>query len=316
MQARPRAATFDIFQCVVRENSRKRSVQPHRNKAVAQVRNSANKTQKQFAKDIGIGQSMLQAIEDGTRRLEARQAELIMAYSGADPKSLLEGVKAKTVGGRPYSRNSFTLWRLNEVGETAIEIAAQRASLFAEALIRAAYNDGVRSSNEAPRYRFISTKLSRKLLSLAEQSGLMSSLREQLQKRVLEDRSQELSLAEIKKLVGVKGTGVDVVGFNSLSAGKMSKLGRFKTRIQTRPLLYPFAGVTRAVNLGRMQADALSLDLRTVKVRLPWIGGGTATLHAIVFKSSVTNFKGSRIAEAVIPRTSRNEKLFKTLGAF
>ena len=243
-----------------------------------------------------------------------KEAERIMAYCGADPKSLIEGKKAKTINGRPYSRNSFELWRKLDVNPVAVDVAAKRAALMADALVRAAYADGDGKRKNPSRYRFVTTQLSRYFFKLAKENLIETGFKQELHEVVLHEWTGELLPRQIKKLIGVKGVGKGVLGYSALSPDKVSKDNTLRVKVIYRPIPYPFAGVARIVNEGRGQIDCLEMNLITVQVQLPWHGKPTTTLQAIAFKSFVTGSKGSRNSEFVLPRSMSNAKLFAALG--
>lgn len=299
---------------MVREKPRKTTEKRRKNIAVAQVRNSAKKTQAQFARCIGLETPTFQQIEDGRRVLTPEEAERIMAYCGADPKSLIEGKRAKTVSGRPYSRNSFELWNKQDVNPSAVDIAAQRAALMADALVRAAYADAGGNRKDPPRYRFVTMQLSRYLFELAKGNLIETGFKQELHKVVLHEWTGELLPRQIKKLLGVKGEGKGVLGYEPFSAGKVSKHGALPVKVIYRPIPYPFAGGSRIINKGRGQIDGLAMNLITVHVQLPWHGKPTTTLQAIALKSFVAGSKWSRGSDYALPRSTGTAKLFAALG--
>lgn len=248
------------------------------------------------------------------RVLMPEEAERIMAYCGADPKSLIEGKRAKTISGRPYSKNSFELWHKRDVSPSAVDLVAQRAALMADALVRAAYIDADNTRKDPPRYRFVTTQLSRYLFQLAKDNLIETGFKQQLHEVVLHEWTGELLPRQIKKLLGVKGEGKGVLGYKPLSEDKVSMHNALPVKVIYRPIPYPFAGGSRIVNEGRGQIDGLAMNLITVQVQLPWLGKPTTTLQAIAFKSFVTGAKGSRSSEYVLPRSTGNAKLFAALG--
>jgi transcriptional regulator with XRE-family HTH domain len=276
------------------------------NKALVQVRKATNKkTQKEFAKAVGMNVSTLQKTEDGDRVLRKNEATEIMAFTGADPESLVEGIEATAIDGSPYSNEIFEQWRKRPVDADAVELAADRAALIVRSLVKASFGKSIGNDStigiHPARFRLFVTKLSKALSRLAVNHDLQDGLIDHFHELVLEETEQEIGLADIKKLIGIRHSGEGVKGWNAEAAAEVSEVTRFRVRVIRRPMLYPFAGASRIAGFGRVQTDAISLESLSVFVRLPWLPRKQTELQATVLTAFISDLKRTHRVEFAIP---------------
>src|SRR6185503_4284639 len=82
------------------------------NSPVAEVRRATGQTAKEFARLVGISESLLKKIECGNRPLTADAAAKIARATGSDSTALVHG-HAKTASGDPFSSESFAAHQTN-----------------------------------------------------------------------------------------------------------------------------------------------------------------------------------------------------------
>jgi transcriptional regulator with XRE-family HTH domain len=277
------------------------------NDAVIQVRHATGKTQDKFASAVGMNKSTLQNTEEGKRELSAVEAEAIMAYTGADPSSLLKGKKAKAINGHPYTKETFDCWRNRLVDPKAVKLSAKRAGLFVEELVRASYGEPVEHlgkllGTKPERYRHFIARLWKLLSELSKEHALTKRQMANLSERVYRREERSMTLRQIQDALGIQRGGTLVEGWSATKAAKhLSSRERFEVVLSYSPVLFPLCGFS-AVGSSRVVNDASLLDLLQLEVKLPWTDGDTKTeLKALVFRGFVSDFEQTREIEWSFP---------------
>jgi DNA-binding XRE family transcriptional regulator len=268
------------------------------NKALIQVRKStyeSTRSQKGFADAVGINGSTYQTIEEGKRQLTQHEAADIMAYTGADPSSVIKGKNAKTLDGRSYSRETFKQWVKRPVPALAVDIAAKRFGLFVEEMVRASFGEPVEAGElvgtKPERYRHFIGRLWKRLSKLSKDCGLQMQQAVNLRGRVYKREKAVMSLAAIQRTLGIRRRGGAVLGWDYQQAEKHLKDSKtFEVTLSYSPILMPLNGIS-GIGDKRVVTDASLMDLLELETVLPWSSSGRKThLMAVVFRMFATDF--------------------------
>jgi transcriptional regulator with XRE-family HTH domain len=260
------------------------------NKALVQVRSAAKKTQREFAKAVGINVSTLQKIEDGDSRLTLEQALRVMVFAGVDAASLMGGKKAKGLNQRPYTSKTFELWRDRPVDERAVALAAERIGLFASSLVRASITGAAKHGNPA-RFRVVAAKLWEALRKVCLEHGLGDLLEEELRGRAKEE-SLSVSLSRLKEILFIEGNTTDVRGWNHDEAAQTPSVRIVRgVQIQT-PSFHPALVATNAKG-EPLVFDAVAVDRKLLRLKLPWGNGRLTEFKLLSYKGYLAHTDGS-----------------------
>jgi len=260
------------------------------NKALAQVRAAAKKTQKEFAKAVGINKSTLENIEYGYSQLKLEQALRIMSFAGADIHSLLDGKKAKGLNQRPYTSKTFELWRDRPVDARAVELAAERIGLFASSLVRASMMGPTKRGNPA-RFRVVAAKLFEALRTVSEDHGLSDSLERELKGRA-EKESLSVSLKRLKEMLVIEGKNSDVRGWKHHEAAQTPSV-RIVRGEQIRMPSFETSLIGTDANGEALVFDALAVDRILLRVELPWAIGRLTEFRLLSLDGYLAQTEGS-----------------------
>ena len=250
---------------MAREKTCSATIKYRVNEALIQVRRAVDKrtqAQRWFAKAVGINQSTYQKTEEGRRLLEMDEAIRIMSFTGADAESLIKGRKAKTLDQRDYSKAAFKQWRERTVDEKAVCMAAKRAGLLAETLIRA-------SHRQIPsRYSVVVEKLFDYLGELERKFNLRTNLENELRETHGKTTRGEMAWSALTKMLHLGGGNKCPAGWNVKEAGKVPA----SKRLFVEHVEYPVFERMVAGSFGKQSFtyDAISTSRVLIRVKLPW----------------------------------------------
>lgn len=289
------------------------------NKALVAVRNATDKTQAEFGRTVGINQSTIQRSEEGKRRLTTKEAEAIMAHTGADYSALIKGKVAKAIDGTDYTKDVFRRWRMRWVDPKAVDLAAHRMGRFVEELVRASLGEAiekrdVRGTNPA-RYRHFVGRLGAFLTEIAEEYDLKKQANKTLMTRWKCEEILYMNVEELEEALGIQRDGGAVVGWNFKEADKhRSTGGRFKVTMTYQPMWNSMTGV-KAIDGRQVVADVHLVDLLIAKAKLPWIKSSSEKpLIASVIRGFYADLEGNREATLVVPLGENFSKLSNPKG--
>ena len=292
---------------------RTRTAQKPRNEALCQVRAATGKSQQDFAEAVGMNGSTYQTKEEGRRRLKRSEAELIMFFSGADPASLIEGTAAQAMDGRPYNQKILNQWRNRAVHAEAVELAAMRAGLFAEALVKAAYGSPHGEDStlgcKPERFRVVLSKLSEFLFETISSYKLSKNFDAELEKKSVTEQTQTMTVQKLKELLNIHEDLGSFVGWDHAAAAKSPPqllLGVEKSR---RPQFAQLTGLGSKDGKA-VAGDALLQERLRVRVRLPWSKGKTVQFDALMLHGYRSGLDGAHPFEWVfLPSDALRERL-------
>jgi len=289
------------------------------NKALVAVRNATGKPQAEFGNAVGINQSTIQRSEEGKRQLTTKEAEAIMAYTGADYLSLIEGKAAKGIDGSDYTKDLFRRWRMRWVDPKAVDLAAHRLGRFVEELVRASLGEAikkrdVRGTNPA-RYRHFVGRLGAFLTEIAEEYDLKIQANKSLMRRWESAEIAYMNVEELEDALGIQRDGGAVVGWNFKEADKhRSSERRFKVTMTYQPMWNSMTGV-KSIDGKQVVADVHLVDLLTVRAQLPWIKSSSKKpLIASVIRGFYADLEGNREATLVVPLGEDFPEMFNGKG--
>jgi transcriptional regulator with XRE-family HTH domain len=288
------------------------------NKALVAVRNATGKSQALFAKAVGITQPTIQRSEEGKRQLTEDEAEAIMAYTGADHLSLMEGQVAKAIDGREYTKEVFVSWSRRWVNPEAVDLAAERLGKFAEALVRASLGEAHEKleavGTKPARYRHFVGKLGAFLTEIADEYDLKTKANECLMRLCETKERCRLTLEEIEEKLGIQRDGGAVLGWNYKEAEKhRSSKRRFDVTLTYKPMWNSMTGV-KAIGGKRVIADVYLVDRLDMMVELPWYKNGKGLLVAFVFRAFLADLNGNHQIQKVVPLGTDLPQLFNPKG--
>jgi transcriptional regulator with XRE-family HTH domain len=288
------------------------------NKALVAVRNATGKSQALFAKAVGITQPTIQRSEEGKRQLTEDEAEAIMAYTGADHLSLMEGQVAKAIDGREYTKEVFVSWSRRWVNPEAVDLAAERLGKFAEALVLASLGEAHEKleavGTKPARYRHFVGRLSALLTEMAEEYGLLKKASENLKRLGETTERCHLTLKEIEDKLGIQSGGGAVLGWNYEEAEKhRSSKRKFDATLTYKPIWNSMTGV-KAIGGKRVIADVYLVDILNMTVKLPWYKSGKGLLIALVFRGFLSDLNGNHQILKVIPAGTDLRQLARAKG--
>jgi hypothetical protein len=235
------------------------------NEALIQVRKAIDKgrqAQRLFAKAAGINQSTYQKTEEGHRLLEMDEAIRIMSFTGADAESLIKGRKAKTLDKRDYTKAAFKQWRERAVDEKAVCMAAKRAGLLAEALVRS-------SRRQRPsRYSVVVEKLFEYFGELERKFDLRANLENELKENHGKTRRGELAWSALTKMLHLDGGNKCPTGWNVKEAARVPA----SKRLEVEHVEYPVFERMAVGSFGKQAFtyDAIATSRVLIRVKLPW----------------------------------------------
>lgn len=264
-----------------------------RNEAVAQLMAALGDSYsyRKLAKDIGLPDtsfSLLHKVVDGSiKKLQPELALQLMAFTGADSKSLEEGKRALDLGGRPYTRQSFDSWRNTQPAEDVVEATADRAGELARAIVLGAYRAG-----SAHRFNVIALLLSRAFEGLvgrfehcqrverpfrlgAKVGDLVGHVNAALKDRVRMGPWQETTLGQLKAALGIEHAGAPV--WDEKTARSHPDGTKVEARAGYHALWSPLAGRGRTTAREGFFVHLVALNEEVVEVRFPWAPKTTAT---------------------------------------
>ncbi len=247
-----------------------------RNEAVAQLMATLGDSYsyRKLAKDIGLPDtsfSLLHKVVDGSiKKLQPELALQLMAFTGADSKSLEEGKRALDLGGRPYTRQSFDSWRNTQPAEDVVEATADRAGELARAIVLGAYGAG-----SAHRFNMIALLLSRAFEGLVGRFELVGHVNAALKDRVRMGPWQETTLGQLKAALGIEHAGAPV--WDEKTARSHPDETKVEARAGYRALWSPLAGRGMATAAEGFFVHLVALNEEVVEVRFPWAPKTTAT---------------------------------------
>jgi hypothetical protein len=247
-----------------------------RNEAVAQLMAALGDSYsyRKLAKDIGLPKnsfSLLHKVVDGSvKKLQPELALQLMAFTGADSKSLEEGKRALDLGGRPYTRRSFDSWRNTELAEDVVAATADRAGELARAIVLGAYGAGL-----AHRFNIIALLLSRAFERLVGRFELVGHVNTALKDRVRMDPWKETTLGQLKAALGIEHAGAPV--WDEKTARSHPDETKVVARAGYRALWSPLAGRGRTTAGEGFFAHLVALNEEFVEVRFPWAPENQAT---------------------------------------
>jgi transcriptional regulator with XRE-family HTH domain len=289
------------------------------NKALVAVRNATGKSQALFAEAVGgITQPTLQRSEEGKRQLTEEEAEAIMAYTGADHLSLMEGQVAKAIDGSEYTKEVFARWSRRWVNPEAVDLAAERLGKFAEALVRASLGEAHEKleavGTKPARYRRVVGRLGALLTEMAEEYGLLKKAFDNLMRLGETTERCHLTLREIEDKLGIKHHGGAVLGWNYEEAEKhRSSKRKFDATLTYKPMWNPMTGV-KAIGGKRVITDVYLVDRLDMMVELPWYKEGKGLLIALVFRAFLADLSGNHQILKVIPLGTDLRQLARAKG--
>jgi hypothetical protein len=243
----------------------------------------------------------LQKTEDGDRLLKPNEAELIMAFTGARVISLLEGKRATTLDGRPYTRIAFEQWRRRGVPAAAVEAVARRAGQFVEAMVIAAYGERAataksrkdESQAEPPerpqRYREFVDSLWRSFSELLDEYGIRERMEQELQRHSFVENKQ-MNVESLRKLLAISEGGYAPDGWDREQIAKIPPQRLLKVEITRHPIFNALTGFAAVDGLAAF-SDGLLMDKLSVVVKLPWIKACEDRLTAYVFTTWINTQK-------------------------
>jgi hypothetical protein len=274
------------------------------NKALIQVRkatSSKTQTQKGFAKAVGINSSTLQKTEEGHRLLQFEEAIRIMAYTGADAESLIVGKRAKAANKRAYSREVFKRWRERPVNERAVEMSADRAGLFAAALVRAS------SRRSAVLYRVVVAKMFDALKEVEREFNLTEVLDCELRERCGKPEVHEVGFGKLKKMLHVGHGKRDVRGWDYEKAAKVPDLRLFRVERIQYPVFELAAGGSDPSG-NPIVYDSAAVDRVLIRFKVPWAASKNTEFELCSMRGYLDQFGRSVPFELEVPLRSRDQK--------
>jgi hypothetical protein len=265
-----------------------------RNEAVAQLMAALGDSYsyRKLAKEIGLPDtsfSLLHKIVDGSiRKLQPELALQLMAFTGADSKSLEEGKRALDLGGRPYTRQSFDSWRSAQPADDVVEATADRAAELVRAIVLGAYGAG-----SAHRFNMIALLLSRALEGLVGRFKLVGHVNAALKDRARMGPWQETTLGRLKAALGIEHAGEPI--WDEKTARSHSDETKVEARAGYRALWSPLAGRGRTTAGEGFFAHLVALNEEVVEVRFPWAPKTPATFEGTRLITAGTADMGSAL---------------------
>lgn len=288
----------------------KRPKTKKRNKALAQLKDALgnNYSYRKLAAVVRLPAnsfSLLQKIVNGDVSLQPDLALQLMAYTGADSQSLLEGRQALDLNGRPYTRQSFDSWENSKPSEDVAEATADRAAELVRGIVLGAY-----SSCSTRRFNEVTLLLSRAIEGLVGQFSLAGHVNNALKTRVRSGDWQETTLGRLKEVLRLAHAGESP--WDEKTARQHADETSVKVRHAYRALYTPLTGRGHTTAGDSFFAQLVALNEELIEVRFPWapetpmLFAGTRVIAAGVAGASSAMFEAPKPVQA--PKRKRDTR--------
>ena len=279
----------------------KRPKTKKRNEALAQLKDAlgANYSYRKLAAVVRLPAnsfSLLQKIVNGDVCLQPDLALQLMAYTGADSKSLLEGRRALDLNGRPYTRQSFDSWENAKPSADVAEATADRAAELVRGIVLGAY-----SSCSTRRFNEVTLLLSRAIEGLVGQFSLARHINNALKTRVRSGKWQEMTLGQLKEVLRMSHAGESP--WDEGAARQHADETNVEVRHAYRALYTPLTGRGRTTAGDSFFAQLVALNEELIEVRFPWapektmLFAGTRVITAGVAGASSAMFAQPKLVQ-------------------
>lgn len=167
------------------------------NLALKRIRDCTQLSIREFAEKAEVSHSLIQAAETGSRKLKMKNAQMISAFTGCDPRCLIEG-SAMSLSGKQYDESTYKDWCSKTVSRRDLEETIKFTAIAVESLVRAAEFDASGSSKPR-RFREVVARLCMSVEDILDKHGLRDLLNMRLGQEAKKSKWQKTNLGYLRK---------------------------------------------------------------------------------------------------------------------